>query len=576
LVVIAMLVAGCGGATPARPVESGALVVKPATPPPKPPAPAAPERPAEVAAWLHIDDPDAVLDVLGMLGSSQAMAMPMVLPWLELVDTRQPIDVVMIDDDEKTKDAGIAARLSLRDTRAMVDKLRGELDVMEEGKRIHVRKHGRDEDALVCDLGSTRGPDVAICGTPHTLERVGDWLETAPLPSPEESARVGKASPLLRAVIYAAPFARKETKDASDEKIVSFLRDAKSLAIELGRDGSGLAFAATARFTTRQSKLAAEIFEPANVELPNEAFYRVWQETSAAAFFVGGGALPKWAPSFFDADDPNQAKAAERIAKAAQKPFVVGYGVRLDRARTALAAVRTAKDPEKAMQALTNALDSYSIGALAMDIADAEALAKDLGALKNTTKPPPFKHRVAPAALGLPKGSFFTDLVTNANAKPKPTVETTLYFASSGSTWMVTGPDDAACVDTAKKMLVTKAPKIEEDALFKRKGVVAAGYLSSLVGAFALHRFTIGFGSLTGNGASTAVLAEIEKDLALKRMPLPFVVTAQRQGDGGIATFEVRGERDAFQVIGEHVGSTIGTGLGFIVMLMAIGGGGFP
>jgi hypothetical protein len=197
----------------------------------------------------------------------------------------------------------------------------------------------------------------------------------------------------------------------------------------------------------------------------------------------------------------------------------------------------------------------------------------------------------------MPKGSFFLDETKadwtfntpyggsspgiKAPATPQADKETTLFAPAGATTWAVSGPDDAACVATMKALFAKKPPKIEEDALFKRKGLVAAGYLSSLVGAFAMHRLSLklgGLGGLGGGAVPSSALADVERDLATPRMALPFVLTSQPRADGGVVTFEIRGERDAFLVLGEHLGSVLGGGMTVFMALALLGamGAGLP
>src|SRR5207237_568031 len=119
-----------------------------------------------------------------------------------------------------------------------------------------------------------------------------------------------------------------------------------------------------------------------NAEAPNDAFRRVWKDTSAAVFFSGGGAAPSWVEQLLGKDDASAKRkaAVATIARVFQKPVVAGYGIRADRARAALAAVRTAKDPEKATRALEEALEAYTIAGGAIDIASVETAVKDLAA----------------------------------------------------------------------------------------------------------------------------------------------------------------------------------------------------
>ena len=133
------------------------------------------------------------------------------------------------------------------------------------------------------------------------------------------------------------------------------------------------------------------------------------------------------------------------------------------------------------------------------------------------------------------------------------------------ATWGLTCPDEKACVEGAKKLLApasSSSPKRSLDALFERKGIAFAGYLSSLVGAFTMHRVSLGSPS---SGVPNDVLTEIEHDLASPRLELPFVVTTEKQGEGGNVAFEMRGERDAFKMLAEHAGAGSGTGLGILV-----------
>ncbi|HEY8078738.1 MAG TPA: hypothetical protein VIF62_31620 [Labilithrix sp.] len=563
---IAAALVACGGAPPPKAVESGPLVVAPARPAPTPPAATPPARPREIAAWAHVDDVDGVLDFLGAGALAQS-------PWgggfqsiLELVDTRQPLDVAWVTDE---KDGAPVVRVALRDTHAAIERMRVAFDVTEEGRRVHVkRKQHEGDDTFTCDFGSTRGPDVAICGSPHAFDRAVDWLQTAPLPSPDESARSGSAQPMVRAVVYGSAFAR-ELAPGDDKALASMVGDLQNVSAELDREDPGIAFAVTARFSSVASKISAQIFEPANAEPPNDAFRRVWKDTSAAVFFAGGGAAPAWAEQLLGKDDASAKRkaAAATLARAFQKPVVAGYGVRADRARAAIAAVRSAKDPEKAMRALEKALEAYSIVGGAIDVATAQSAMKDLAADWNAEetdakvkKPPRWSIRAAPPALGLPRGSFFLD-----DRKAKADASPTLFFPDGATTWAVDGADDVACADAAKKLAAAK-PSAADDALFARKGAVMSGYLSSIVGAFAMHRLTLG----TGAPAPSA-LADIERDLAAPRLPLPFVLTTERQGDGGVARFEIHGERAAYQMLGEHVGGVLGSGLAMLVAFAAIG-----
>ena len=64
-------------------------VTAPATPA-KQAKPQAVARPDSVGLWVHLDDPDALLDFAGLANSPEWASEA--APWLELVDTRQPVD----------------------------------------------------------------------------------------------------------------------------------------------------------------------------------------------------------------------------------------------------------------------------------------------------------------------------------------------------------------------------------------------------------------------------------------------------------------------------------------------------
>jgi hypothetical protein len=270
---------------------------------------------------------------------------------------------------------------------------------------------------------------------------------------------------------------------------------------------------------------------------------------------------------------------AKAVGKAVEKPVTISYGVHVDQAKTALAAVRAAKDPQKAAAALEKALEEFLVFVVSVEPAVAEKALKDLAAAWTTqaeardkkygsTYPSTrYAVRSAPARLGLPKGTFFFETTTpdwrsyqggaggsnNSRANMKTKTEYSVHFPNAGGTWALTCPDEKACADGVKKLLAPQTtPKKNLDAFFQRKGVVLEGYLSSLVGAFTMHRYSMS--SSPGAAIPSDVLADIEHDLASPRLELPFVVTTEKQGEGGTVAFEVRGERDAFKVLGEHAG----------------------
>jgi len=622
VLAIACLVA-CGlvacGTKPPPHVPEGPLNVVPATHAPKLAPPPAPARPDGVALWVHIDDPDAILDILGVsLAGGGGFSRHELAPIDETVDLRQPLDVVLVATTGKRRDVEPIVRVHFKDSKAFLHLIGKELKLREDGDRVRARRRHDSsgsgdpdeekddetaEDIFVCDF--TRSSDVAVCGPPKAVDKAGEWLRTAPVPG-EDTARGAKVQPLARAVAYGDAIRRataelraeRSNRDGELEAIFGLLEDSDHLELDLVREDGMLAFSGKLQLKSSSSKFVNELITPTGSDAPNEAFYRLWQDTSASFYTPGGGPVPKWvtdmfAPSRHEVSqlpqgikDKNTA-AGKILGKAFEKPVAIGYGVRTDRVKSALAAARSAKDPEKALHALQEAMEPYFAVATSIDLAEAERGVRDAIAYFNgeaaerekqsKSKYPSTKYafRFAPAKLALPRGSFFVyetkvDWVRasgmTGNAAPPTRTDSTVFFTGGQHTWAIGGPDEKACVDSAKKILAPSTAKEEPNALFKRPGVVVSGYFSSQLGAFTMHR--IGDASMSGGSIPTDVLLDIEHDLTVKRVPLPFVFTTTKRAAGGDVAFEVRGEKDAVKVIGKHLGLGGNIGSNLIYMLL--------
>ncbi len=594
------LLVACGRPPPPQAPDLGALAIAPpATVAPKSAAPPAIARPEGIVAWIRVDDGDALLDLLG--ASPQTLAgrqLPAdAIALFEAVDLRRSLDLIVVATGRGGRDVQAAARFGLRDAPRFFDALGKHFDVIERGDRVHVREksHAQDpdaepeqgaEDVFVCDLAGAGG-ERATCGTPKAMEAVGDWLRSAPEPRAEDSVRTGKGATLARAVVYGSALrriARSRPGDGNEERsLLALLEDVDTISLDFAheeQDGGALAFVAGVRLRSASSSIAKELLAPPNTRAPSEPFFRMWKDTSAVMFTPGGGSLPKWTAELADSmnasyDEPSRggepSAAAKAIGQALEKPVTIGYGVRADRAKTALAAVRTAKDVETAMQALERALEPYVVYAVEVEPAAAERVLRDAAGawtraaeardkkVRSSVPSTRYAVRIAPARLGLPKGSFFLD-ITEADAsrsagpggKTPTKTEHVVHVPVAGHTWGLTCPDEKTCVEGAKRWLApAPAGPREVHPMFRRRGVALAGYASSFVGAFTLHRASIGGSS---NALPTDVLAELERDLASPRRELPFVVTTETSGDGGTVAFEMRGEHEAFRVLAEHAG----------------------
>lgn len=619
LLVLATTALSCGGSPPVR-TPDRTLAIAPAPPvAARATEPLAPKRPDTVAAWLHIDDPDALLDLLGAVGpqAQQQTWSQEILPFLEALDLQRPVDGVLVALGGK-HDVEPVVRVHLRDARGLVDRLAGELEVREDGDRIHVRdKHDHDEenedgkskDLFVCDFTGS-GRDVAVCGTAKGVDAVIDWLRTDPSPRDEDGVATTSGAPLARFIGYgegARKMFKKELDGdrGGDSEVRAVLADARLLSFVLVRDGKRLGLSGTLKLDAARSDFTRDLVEPPNAGGVPAAFDRVSQDTSAAVFVPGGGAVPKWMAELVASSEPTYGvpdatkervnAAAKALGEAFKKPAVLGYGVRLDKARGALASVRAAtKDQEKAVRALEDALEPQMTYALSLDVATAEKLMRELGAAWTAVSQeherqsagsgsvyphPKFAVRPAPAKWGLPKGSFFFDetkadwvhvaSTPGGGTAPKTKTEYTLHVQDGALVWGITCVDEKVCVEGAKKILGSGAPaKREPDELFQRKGILCAGYFSSLMGALSLHHHTLANAS---GPALADALAEIERDLAAPRMVLPFVLTTAKAGDGGTLSFEIRGERDAFRILGEHVGISGSSVFSLLMMLGVLG-----
>lgn len=672
--VSSAFVLGCG-ARPPRAADTAPLAIAPAqrehgT------SQARPKRPDEVALWVHVEDPDAIVELSGMRqtlatvsGSDEDVA-----TLLRLVDITKPIDLVATttppkkatakdaeDEGEPKPDIEVAARFWVRDVAGVVEALGKEFDVRSEGGRIVARKKkklvtteepaqadddgsgalpsppkekpaAKEEDDLVCDFGGVRtGAEFAVCGTARGVVQAGPWLRTGPRPAEEERARgTRQSTEIARMIAFAKalrPWLEVKEKDTSTTRTPSeeasrvamkeAISDLQAMTFEVAREGEALTFAAGVRFATKRSVMTRALFQPTSGVAPTDAFFRIAEDASGSVFLPGGGpvaSLVHWAwQTFVDESVPEArprfASVAPTITRMFDRPLEAGYGIDVPRVRTALARVRAAtKDQKKAATALDRALEGYQIARLPIDVASVEALArtwvttsnaKDKEKKKATppspsgTAPSPFAMpektttyaiRTVPAKLALPKGTFVLDETTVERTASAPktttkTVESTFFVPAAGAgdksaTWLVTCYEDAACAERAKKALAEKPPSgATRDPLFDRPGLLAAGHSSTLMGAFALHRMTAKMSAMSPSGGSAldaAALAEIEHHLSEAKQYLPYVIVAEEKGEGGLVAFEVRGSKESWKTVGEHMGSAAVGSASLLFMMFAL------
>src|SRR5881394_3605551 len=111
--VFAAACVACGGPQTQKPPDLGTLSIP--TPPPVPPKPNTPvalTRPEGVLGWVHVDDPDSILDLLGVTSQSLTSnnMLHEIITYFESVDFRQPIDVVVVATGKSRRDVEVATK----------------------------------------------------------------------------------------------------------------------------------------------------------------------------------------------------------------------------------------------------------------------------------------------------------------------------------------------------------------------------------------------------------------------------------------------------------------------------------
>ncbi len=422
-------------------------------------------------------------------------------------------------------------------------------------------------DEWMCDF--VHGSDAAVCGAPKAVSAVAEWSKPGPAPPPP----VGRA-PLLRVDAYADGLLPllgdvfRGTKVGANDSgdLAAFLADVERFSFELAADGDQLQATALARLRSQLSRPARDMLAAPNAAALPEVFHRVVQESGTAVFVPGGGVMPRFVAELVRQSraltaavrPDTSADAASVIGSFVTSPAVIGYGVRADRARAAVASARIAKDGEKAIRALDDAIEPQLVYALAAPVASVERAMHDVAA---HSAPEPslggaraLAIRPTSTKLALPKGSFVVEekgIDWTRRAAPKPSSATapiratyTLFATAFDGTLGITCAVEELCADTYRRLTAKTSNARFDNDLFQRSGLVAAGWASSSTGVQQVNRITLKTSAVP---VSPDVLANIERDLLAPRHKLPFVVTTTREGSAGTITAETRGSRDAFR-----------------------------
>jgi hypothetical protein len=398
-----------------------------------------------------------------------------------------------------------------------------------------------------------------------------------------------------------AETARKKAEEKAkiQENTKALVSELDKFAITAKLDGTAMAFGMSAAFRSTESAWVKPIFlSPSDMGSP-DLLFRLTENASAAIFSQGGGPLPELLSSidlFSDlpaADRDAAAAVRESFKQLLMKPYGAAYGIDIPRVTKSVADLKNAKDPEKAKKALAQAIDGYGVVALSTDPATIEKLIKQLDALdaadnraKGKTKDPDASKtiiRPAPAALKLPKGSFFLDeskLVEGKTPKApkKREVKPKAFVFGDGryAYILFSLADDRAYGDAAREILARKPSPKALDPLLTQRGILLGGQVTSLVGAFGSHEYSLKLPSKLDAQERATVVADLEKDLAAPRLPVPFAVTATKSGAGGVVSFDVKGEKAAFTTIFEHAFEGMGALLLVPLMLGAMAAGAGP
>lgn len=649
VLVLVSMIAACGGGgrggglakapIGGLPPSSGAANT------PAPPA----HRPRDVVAWAHVEnlaawailfglDPTKLASAAGK-GEEESKSLGELA---SLFDATRPADVAvtLVGED----DVEWAAVVPIQDGSRFLQYARKEYDVVEKKSRYTLTKKKaqapkEDDDGstppskpapkvdpepkgkgakadkeLVCELATK--PELAICGTPKGLADIAPWLRSGPK---LEGADVGlevSMGPLRRAIKKALakekaddpnvdPKTKEDDKKFHDD-LEAFLGDFDKLTLGIDAKGKEVHFGVRATFRGVESAWSKRVFTPTNPIGKPELLFQLSENASAAIYAPGGGPFAELVTSFewFDhlpeTDKPKAKALQAEIAKLLGKPHAMGYGVDDAAVRKVLAEYKGTKDVEAWQKSLSKAIDGYAVVALTSDVAALEKIAREgirLSELDARSKPapagaPPPKTapakstvRPAPAALGLPKGSFFVDETKEVTDGPafdpkthKPNTKTkretkpsTLVFGEGGRAFLVVGlADDRAYAGAAKKILARKAEAKSVDPYLAQKGLVFGGEWTSLVGAFASHELALSLKSQMTAEERDKLVADLEGDLGA-RLPIPFALAADRRGAGGVVTFDVRGDVAAFKALGEHAAAWAGlAALAFMIPVMAM------
>lgn len=636
----------CGGAAPpppkvvAVPPASTAVATEP------PPPAVSGTRPANVVAWVHLENLQAWMLYVGLNQDKKPgeELMKGLAEGLEVVDISRPFNaaVTLVGED----DGEMALSIPIKDKQRFLDAVSKSADVTERKSRYVItekkkepapddgsgtpappadppkKKSKIDEKTFACDFVAS--PPTAVCGSDRGLTEMGPWLRSNPRPQKGDLALQLYAAPARELMLSGlkklqndgttAPDAQSDPeaqrKKAEDDlkaytNLGDLVRELDGFGMTASLRDSNVEFGMTVSFQGVESAWVKPVFQsPPGLSKP-DLLFKLTENASAAFYSQGGGPVPELLSSYdfwqnlTGADHDKGAAWTAEVRKLMSLPYGAAYGVDIQRVTAALAAFKSAKDPDKAKKALADAVDGYGLVAASTDVASAQRLVREgmrLGQLehKNQVALNPdmasYDHatsavRVAPTGLGLPKGSFFLDEtnmveaatpstpgkgVKPAVAKKKKQVKTSaLFFGDAQNTFMLFGlSDDRAYATTAKEILTRKASPRTLDPLLTQKGFILGGQVTSFIGAFSTHEYSLKDQSKLDKAAKDKLVLDLEHDLSAPRLAIPFALSTSRSGAGGALAFDVKGDKAAFSTIFSHALEGVGAGALLMLPLM--------
>jgi hypothetical protein len=464
--------------------------------------------PADVALWLHVEKPSRVASL------AQELAVPVddfcgqapLADCLGFVDLGHPVDAAAggEDFDDFAVAFSVASAGVFREhaeklfhvteprpgTLQLVDKDSADIDGGAAGRKD-------DNTPSLCDVSTADDSHLVVCGNEEGLAKLGPWLRTSPRPA--------SSTDLVRLEIFPGPVVAAADKATTGDKARArerraFAHDFGGATLGLGgadSAGAPLALGLDVKMKQARSKWTRLLLTPTSDAKVPDSFARLSQDATALIYVPGGGPMAALLNGLATLASlvPVDPGKLQGVVGEVRALLARGVGcanvIDFDEARAELARAHKApdKDREKAKAALDAAFESHAVCGVEEPIGAAEKLAHEIVDLLPKTPGDTFAVRPA-ANLGLPKGSFLVESTSRSAApsashtkKPSAPAKSDVIAVPDGeTTWLLAGGDLRLTARLATRIL--QRPKGPLPGLDAPTGTIAAGYLTSLFGAF--------------------------------------------------------------------------------------------